>query len=190
MSTVTPPLPPYQRLKAAAWGFAVTALPLAAIGMGQFLIARHTVLVVGGMNPDVDTWAVIEVQQSLAPAYTTIACVVAIYWLVTAALSRGHFLTIKSANATLALSCFAFGCAIAIMSTVPAPARVFESACPYLDLPDTYYDSSHGFGFDVPTACEAFAHNALRKILLGLPGILLAISAILRISLSRYHTRG
>lgn len=187
MSILSSPLPPCQRLKAAAWGFAVTALPLAAIGMGQFLIARHTVLVVGGMNPDVDIWAVAQFRSNLAYAYTIVACVVAIYWLVAAALSRGLFVAIKSANVTLALSCFAFGCAMAIASTVPAPANFLKVTCPYLGFSDTYPRTYPKFGFDVLTACEAFAYTALQILLLGLPALLLALSAILRVSVSRYR---
>ena len=183
MSIAWLPSRSYTRLKEATVGFAVTTLPLAAIEAGQLLIARYTVLVVGGMNPDVDTWAVTQYRGDLTCSYAVVACVVAAYWLLTAGLSRGHFLAVRSANVTLALGCFAFGCAMGIVSSVPEPTIHLKGACPYLDLPDVNLN----FGFDVPTACEAFAHRALQILLLGLPALLLGTSAFLRISKSRYR---
>lgn len=175
--------PFYQRLTEAALGFAVTALPLAVIGTGQFLLARHTVLVVGGLNPDVDTWAVPQFRSSLTYIYALVACLLTTYWLIAAAMSRGQFLAIRSANVTLALSCLAFGCGMAVASAIPAPATFFDVACPYLGFSDTYPK----FGFDAPTACEAFTYTALQTLLLGLPVLLLAMSAILRVYVSRYR---
>lgn len=176
---------PCQRLKEGAFGFAITVVPLAAIGVAQFLFARHTVLVVGGMNPDIDTWVVSQFRRSLLHFYAVVACFVATYWGLAAGLGRGQFLGVRSANVSLALSGLSFACAMAIASAVPAPTRLLKVACPYLDLSDTYPK----FGFDNPSACEAFANAAMPLLLLGLPALLLVTSAILRISVSRCGMR-
>ena len=186
MSTLSSSSPSYRRLTEAALGFAVTALPLAAIGSAQFLLARRTVEVAGGMDPDIDTWAVAQFRSALTSTYAVVTCLVMAYWLLTATLGRGRILAIRSANVTLVLSGSVFGCVMVIASAVRAPTALLKAACPLLRLSDTYPK----FGFDVPTACGAFAYSAfsaLQILLLGLSALLLTTSVILRISLSRYR---
>lgn len=159
---------------------------MAALAYAQFLLAPHTVAVVGGMDPHFDAWAVSAMRSLLAWGYTVIATIIVAYWLRTFTFGRGQFLKVKSANVVLALSGLAFGIAMAIASTVPMPARLFKVACPVLNLPDTMPALPSGtFGFDGQTSCEAFAQGAVPVVLLGLPLILLATNAILRITVSR-----
>lgn len=174
------------RLKRAALGMGITLAPVAALACAQFLLAPRTVAVVGGMDPQVDVWAVSAVRCSLVQGYTVIATTISAYWLLTGTFSRGQFLKVRSANGVLALSGLALGFAMAIASTVPMPARLFKVVCPVLGLPDTIPALPTGtFGFDGQSSCEAFAQGAVPTVLLGLPMILLTTSAILRIVLSR-----
>lgn len=174
------------RFKRAVLGMGLTLVPVAALAYAQFLLAPHTVAVAGGMDPQVDAWAVSAVRSSLAQGYTVIATIIFAYWLLTGTFGKGQFLKIKSANVVLALSGLALGFAMAIASTVPMPARLFKVACPVLGLPDTMAALPSGtFGFDGQTSCEAFAQGAVPIVLLGLPLILFVTSAILRIVLSR-----
>jgi len=133
------------------------------------------------MNPEIDTWAIPQFRGMLISLYAAVIGIVAIYWLLTAALGRGRILVIRSANVTMVLAISFFGCAMAVASAVPAPAMLLKVTCPVLGLSDAFQK----FGFDNPTSCDAFANAALPSLLLGLPALLLAISAILRISASR-----
>lgn len=174
------------RFKRAALGIGITLGPLAALAFAQFLLAPETVAQVGGMDPKVDAWAVSAVRSSLVQGYSVITIIIMAYWLLTGTLGRGQFLKIRSANVALALSGLTFAFAMAIASTVPMPGRLFKVACPVLGLPDTMPAIPRGtFGFDGQTSCEAFANGAVPIVLLGLPLILLATSAILRIVVSR-----
>lgn len=133
------------------------------------------------MDPEIDTWAVSSFRSTLAQAYSVVGSIIFAYWLLTATLSKGRFLKVKSANVALALSGLTFALSMAVASAVPVPGRLFKGVCPILGLPDTL----PGFGFDRQTACEAFASGAVPIVLLGLPLILLAVSAVLRIVVSR-----
>lgn len=175
--------PASTRLRDAGLGLALTVKPLAAIACAQFVLARHTVRVVGGMDPNIDTWAIAQFRSALITFYASVFCIVLTYWLLTAALGRSQILAIKSANVTMVFSGLLFGCAMAVASTVPAPAMLLKVACPILNLSDVYPK----FGFDNRTACEAFANAILPLLLLGVPTLLLAASAIFRISGSRHR---
>ena len=169
------------RFKSAVLGLGITLAPVAALACAQFLFAPHTVASVGGMDPKIDTWAVSSFRSALAEAYSVVGAIIFTYWLLTAMLGKGQFLHIRSANVALALSGLTFALAMAMASAVPVPGRLFKGFCSVLGLPDTL----PGFGFDRQTPCEAFATGAVPIVLLGLPLILLATSAILRIVVSR-----
>ena len=172
-----------QRFKGAAFGLAITLLPIATLACAQFLLAPYTVAVVGRMDPNIDTWAVSSFRGMLAKEYPVVALILAVHWLLVAALGSAQFLRIKSANIALALSGLTFALAMVIASTVPIPARLwlFKAVCPVLGLSDELPE----FGFDGQSPCEAFANGALPIVLLGLPLTLLTTSAILRIIVSR-----
>jgi hypothetical protein len=148
--------PAYDRLKRAAYGFGVTVALLAAIACVQLLVARQTVIEVGGMDPDVNTWAVSYFQSTLIAFYAVVGSFVIAYWLLMATLERGQFLGIRSANVTLALSGVTFTLAMFIASVVRAPAQFLEDVFPFLGLSNT----NAPFGCDTQSSCEAFATTA------------------------------
>ena len=181
-------MPMLQRFKGAAFGMAITLVPIAALACAQFLLAPYTVAVVGRMDPNIDAWAVSSIRNMLARDYPVVALIIAAYWLLVATLGKGQILRIKSANIALALSGLTFALAMVIGSTVPIPARLwlFKAVCPVLGLSDELPTvEPPEFGFDGQSPCEAFAEGAVPIVLLGLPLILLTTSAILRIIVSR-----
>lgn len=171
------------RLKKSTYGLGITLLPLALIGGAQFLFARQIVTATLGIDPDVDAWAVSAFQRHLIAFYGVVASIVMGYWLLTALLCRRQLLGIRGANVTLMLSGAAFAFAILVASTVREPARYIEIACPFLRLSN----EATQFGFDKQSACRAFANTATPLMLLGLPTILLATSAVQRILASRHR---
>lgn len=180
-------MPMLQRFKGAAFGLGITLVPIAALACVQFLLAPYTVAAMGMMDPAIDARAVSSLQRGLVDAYAVIALIIAAYWLLVAALGRGQFLRIKSANVALALSVLTFALAMVIASTVPRTERLFKGACPVFghsdELPTLGPDGT--FGFDGQSSCEAFARGVAPIVLLGLPLILLITSASLRIVMSR-----
>lgn len=169
------------RFKSAALGLGVTLAPVAALACVQFLLASQTVLSVRGVDPMIETWAVSSFRSALAKAYSVVTALIIAYWLFVAMLSRGQFLKVRSANIAFALSGITFGIAMVIASAIPTPEKLFKGACPVLSLPDVHTT----FGFDGQSSCEAFSNVAVPIALLGMPLILLATSAILRVVVSR-----
>jgi hypothetical protein len=186
---IPPPAPsPTQRgnrLKAVALGCGITVAPVFALACVQLLLAPSTVRK-AGFDPTTDGWVVSQYQAVLVSFYAWIVAIVFAYWFLTGALGRGQFLKIRSANVALALSGLTFVFSMAIASIEPVPGRLFKVVCPVLGLPDTMPPLPAGsFSFDGQTPCEVFANGAAPTVLLGLPFVLLATSAILRIVLSR-----
>lgn len=176
------------RFKGAAFGLGITLVPIAALACVHFLLAPYTAATVYDLDPTTAARAASSLRHGIVRAYTVIALIIAAYWLLAAALGRGQVLRIRSANIVLALSVLAFAATIIIVSTVPRPERFFEGACPLLGLPDELPNLSWGdqFAFvDGPSPCENFASSAGIVVFLGLPLILFATSAILRIVGSR-----
>ena len=174
-----------RRGKCAAAGLAITLVPVAALACAQFFSAPHTVIALG-MNPKIDTWAVASLRSALIEGYSVVALIVSSYWLLTAVFGRGQLLKIKSANIALVLSGLTFALAMTIASIVPTLGTFFKHACPLLGLPDTMPPLPAGeYRFDGQTSCEVFATGAAPIVLLGVPLVLLASSAILRIAVSR-----
>lgn len=65
--------------------------------------------------------------------------------------------------------------------------RLFKGSCPVLGLSDELPPQGIDgiYYFDMQSSCEAFAREAEPIVLLGLPLILFATSAIVRIFVSR-----
>ncbi len=174
------------RFKCAFLGMWITLAPVATLACAQLLLAPHTVAAVFKLDPKIDAWAVSALRSSLVEAYSIIATILIVCWLLTATLSRGQFLKIKSANVALVLAGVTFAFEMAIVSMVQTPARLLKAACPFFGLPDTMPALPPGmFRFDGQTPCEAFAIGAVPKLLPGLPLTLLTTSVILRIVVSR-----
>lgn len=177
-----------QRFKDAAFGVGITLVPIAALACVQFLLAPYTAAAVYDLDPTTAARAASSLRHGVVRNYTVIALIIAAYWLLAAALGRGQVLRIRSANIVLSLSVLAFAVAMVIVSTVRRPERFFEVACPLFGYPDEWPTLSSGeiFAFDDrPSPCEGFASAAAFIVLLGLPLILFATSAILRIVGSR-----
>lgn len=176
------------RFNQALIGLSITLVPLALLALAQYQFVPYMVSFVGGLDPKIDAWAVSDVRSALVSGYSIIVVVVAAYWLLVAALCKGQFLRIRSANTGMMLSGATFTFAMAVASTVPMPGRLLKASCPIVGLPDTMPDLPAGVvRFDGYTPCEAFTNSAVPIILLGLPLILLIMSAIVRIVMSRRH---
>lgn len=181
-------MPMLQRFKGAAFGLGITLVPIAALACVHFLLAPYTVATVYNADQEIEARLVSTLRHGIVRAYTVIALIIAAYWSLAAALGRGQVLRIRSANIVLALSVLAFAVMVVIVSTVRRPERFFEGACPPFGLADELPALSSGdtFAFvDGPSPCESFASAAASTVLLGLPLILFATSAILRIVSSR-----
>lgn len=173
------------RLKSAAIGFGVTLATIAILAGAQFLLAPHTVAVVGRMDPEIDAWAVSQLRWQLTEFYTTVIAMMTIYWLLGTLAGRGQLLRVRSANVTLALSGAIFALAMAVATFIQVP-EAFKGACPVLGISDTFSPLPEGvFGFDRQTPCEISLRRAVPSLLFGLPIILLIASAFLRIFGSR-----
>ena len=173
------------RFKSAAIGFGVTFAAVATVAGAQFLLARHTVAIVGRMDPETNTWAVSQLRGHLAEFHVIVVAIVATYWLLVALAGRGQLLQVRSANFALALSGLIFASAMVVSSFVQVP-EAFRVACPVFGVSDTFPPLPEGvFGFDRQTPCERFLRRAVPSILLGLPVILLISSAVLRVFGSR-----
>jgi hypothetical protein len=184
--SATAPIPTQrgERLKRVALGSGLTVTAVLAVGGVQLLLAPTTVRI-AGFDPTTDGWVVSQYRAMLVSFYAWVVAIVFAYWLLAGTLGGGQFLKIKSANITLALSGLTFALAMVIGSVVRTPA-LFEAVCPILGIPNTMPPLPPGqFRFDGETPCEAFANLAAPTVLLGLPSILLLVSAILRIALSR-----
>jgi hypothetical protein len=168
------------RLKGAAIGFGVSVAPILAIASAQILLAPNIVEAIGGFE-GIEAWVVSTYRGHLLSFYPWIVLIVFVYWMLVLALGRGRIIAVKSANLALGGSILAFAIAMVIVSVVPVPSQLFKWACPIAGLADTY----SGFGFDVPTPCEAVLNRAAPTVLLGLPLVLLVASAIMRIVVSR-----
>ena len=185
MSTVRCAPQETSRFKGAAIGFGVTLVWIAALAGAQFLLAPHTVAVVGGMDPEIDAWVVTQLRAQLAETYAIIALILSAYWVLSAVFGGSQFLGIKSANVVLVLSGLVFASAIAVTSFVRVP-EAFKGACSIFGVSDTFPPPTAGYArFDGLTPCETFLYPVVPSILLGLPVILLVVSAILRIVGSR-----
>ena len=185
MATVHDPPAKHLRLKSAAIGFGVTLATIAALAGAQFSLAPHTVAVVGRMDPEIDAWAVSQLRWQLGKFYAMVTAMLAIYWSLVAVAARGRLLRIKSANVTLALSGLIFALAMAVATFVQVP-EAFKGACQVLGVSDTFPPLQEGvFGFDRQTPCETFLRRTVPSVLLGLPIIMLVISAVLQIFGSR-----
>lgn len=173
------------RFKSAVIGFGLTTTAVAALAGAQFLLAPHTVTVVGRMDPEVDAWAVSQLRGHLAAFHAIVIAILAIYWSLSAISGKGQVLRIRSANFALAFSGLIFALAMVVSSFVQVPES-FRVACPVLGIADTFPPLGDGvFGFDRQTPCETFLQRAVPSMLLGLPTILLISSAVLRIVGSR-----
>ncbi|MBC7945297.1 MAG: hypothetical protein H7X91_08565 [Burkholderiales bacterium] len=116
----------------------------------------------------------------IAIFYAIVATLVVAYWLIAALLSRGEFLTIRTANVTLAIGILVFVFAMIVGSIVRAPARLLEGACPSFGISRTY-----PLGFDTQSPCEVFANQGSAMLAYGLPLILLIVSLLQRVVASR-----
>lgn len=172
------------RFKSATLGICVTLAPLLAIACTQ-LVLSPSIVERAGFDPPSDSWAVFQYRQVLLSSYAWIAAIVVAYWMAALTLGRGEILLIKNANLTLAGAVFTFASAMIAASLVPQTSELFKWACPILGLSDTYTR----FGFDIPTRCESFTSKTTPTVLLGLPLLLLAVSALLRVVGSRRQCR-
>ena len=186
-------MPMLPRFKGAAFGLGITLVPIAALACVQFLLAPYTAATVYDLDPTTAAPVASSLRHGIVRAYTVIALIIAAYWLLAAALGRGQVLRIRSANIVLALSVLAFAVMVVILSTVRRPERFFEGACPLFGHSDELPTLSSGdtFAFvDGPSPCKNFASAVAFIVLLGLPLILFATSAILRIIVSRRRDAG
>jgi hypothetical protein len=174
-------MPMLQHFKGAAFGLGITLIPVAGLACVQYLLAPYTAATVYDLDPTTAARAASSLRHGVVRNYSVIALIIAAHWLLAAALGRGQVLRIKSANIVLTISVLAFAVLVVIVSTVPRPERLFKGACPLLGLSD----ETPTFGLDGQSSCEAFANGAAPIVLLGLPLILLTVSAILRIVVSR-----
>jgi hypothetical protein len=179
-------MPMLQRFKGAALGLGITLLPIAALACGHFLLAPYTAATVYDLDPTTEARAASSLRHGIVRAYIVIALIMAAYWMLAAALGRGQVLRIRSANIVLALSILTFAFTVVVLSTVQRPERFFEGACPLLGLSKEPFTLNGTFYFiDGPPPCENFASSAGTVVFLGMPLILFATSAILRIVGSR-----
>lgn len=89
------------RFKSAAFGLGITLAPIAVLAFAQVLLAPHTVVAVGRMDPEIDTWAVSAFRSDLLEGYSVVASILAAYWLLTTTPGRGRFLEIKKRQYSL-----------------------------------------------------------------------------------------
>lgn len=173
-------------LKQAVIGTGITLAAVTAIAAIQILYVPHTLATMGNLDPSRHDWAVSAIQRDFAKNYSLIFFIIIVYWSLMAVFGKGQFLKIRISNTVLVISCIAFAIAIASASTVPGAERLFKGACPILFLADSSPELPSGiFGFDRKTECEAFANKAVPIVLLGTPLLLLLISGVQRIVISR-----
>ncbi len=173
-----------KRSKAAALGFVLSVTPLIGFACVQILLAP-SIVANAGFNPETEVWAVAAYRKQLFLGYAWVVTAVFSYWMAVWAWGRGYILKSRWANLTLSAAVFAFGLAMVTGIVVPVPATLFEWACPSLGLSEAHPK----FGFDVSTPCEAFASKAAPTALLGLPLLLLTVSALTRVMGSRRSWR-
>lgn len=184
MLTLRVPTGQSSRIKRAGLGLGVTLMPIAALATAQYVIAPYSVAINLGNDPELNARAVSDLRRSLAHLYSVVALVLAIYWLLTAFLGGIQLLKIKSANVVLALSVVTFASGIGVVSFFQVP-DAFRGSCPILGLPDKIHHPAGTFVFDGQSPCDAFLRLSVASLILGLPLILLAASAFLRILGSR-----
>ena len=173
-----------KRIKNSALGMVVTLIPVFAIAVAQYTLAPKIVATLYRIDPRMETWIVPAYRASLVKGYPAVVLIIVLYWLLAMAFGKGPFLKIRSANVLLAFSWFSFAIAMIIASTVAVPGTLFRGACALFELDKT----TPVFGLDdVKSECDAFTDTAAVVILLGLPLVLLVLSAALRIAISRSH---
>jgi hypothetical protein len=171
------------RLKAAAIGFGITIAPVGVLAAAQFAFLPQMAGAIEGLDSNEQAWAVSVLRRDWLAFHAAAAALVAIYWLLTAALGRGQLLQLRAANVTLALFVFALVTLAAYGSFIQWPGQI-KGVCPFLGISDT----DAPFGFDAQSSCDTFsyaAHPIIVLALLGLSVVLLAASVILRIVSSR-----
>jgi type IV secretory pathway TrbD component len=170
------------RFRQATIGFAVTLAPLSLLAGLQFLFAPRILMVAWEIDPTIEHWAVSSFRNNLIESYAYPVSLVIFYWLLAATIGKGAFLWIRSANLTLALSILSFALAVALASVAPPP---FNAVCSFLGISQTDWPP----GFDTQSSCERYSWMAAMSLAVVLPALLIAISAALRIFVSRRRSR-
>jgi hypothetical protein len=175
-----------KRAQAASIGFCFTVVPLItalAIYWALVPIIHGSIKYLDGNERDFryvalwSDWLIISIF---------IASGSAVYWGLAATLGRSHFLSIKSANITLALSFAVYGLGSLIRS-IFTEATAGKVICSILGLSDGNYRPS---GFDDRGPCAAFLDeaNLMTGLAFALTAIFLLVTSLtLRIIFSHLH---
>ncbi len=174
------------RLKAATLGFCVTVAPLTIVALAQFVLMPTTVAASEKLDSNEQALAVASLRMAWLALHSTVAAIIAVYWVLAAFFGRGELLKMRAANATLGLCVVAYLAIILYYIFVPWPDGL-KTVCPILDIPDS---DAPRFGFDTPSSCEAFVYAANGTIAAALLGLIvpLTVSLIIRIYASRRAT--
>ena len=172
------------RPKAAAFGFAVTVAPIAAVAAAQFALIPHIIGAIEGLDSGEQIRAVSILRRDWLTFHAAAGALVALYWVLAAAFAKRQLLRSRAANVTLALFVFSLVAFAVYGSSIQWPDEL-KGLCPLLNIPDTY---PNPFGFDAQSSCDVFVQRIHMIIILGLLGFAVALllaSAVLRIVSSR-----
>lgn len=176
-------------IRARDWatGLGVTSAPFFVLVVAQYLMVPQFVARIGGLGLHEQALAIAALRNDWLILHTWAAVLLAVYWLLAAALAGERFLRIKRANIVLALSVALYAFATLFASIVPNQILI-DYACPMLGISD----ADAGYGFDVQSSCQIFSQKAYFLMVFGLIGLallLLSASIVQRVSLSRLPNR-
>ena len=177
-----PEKPTEHRLKQAIIGLLITLLPLLLVAGLHLSFLPKILISTYGLGPEEARWAVSEFWDDYAASHAYPLSLVILHWVLSAAIGRGDFLKVRSANLALALSIVSFALAVLLASVAPPP---FNTICSILGISQTDWP----FGFDTQSSCERYSWVAAGSLAVVLPAPLIAASAVLRILISRRRWR-
>jgi hypothetical protein len=170
------------RLKQAIIGVSITLLPLLVLAGSHLSLLQKILIETYGLDPEEARWAVSEFWHEYAASHAYPMSLLILHWIISAAIGRGDFLKVRSANLALALSIISFALAVFLASVSPPP---FNAVCSILGISRTDWP----FGFDTQSSCERYSWIAAGTLAVVLPALLIAASAFLRILISRRRWR-
>ncbi|MBB3033135.1 hypothetical protein [Alteriqipengyuania lutimaris] len=171
-----------RRLRQAIIGCSVTLLPLLLVAGLHLSFLPKILVATYGLDREQARWAVSEFWHEYAASHAFPLSLVILHWVLSAAMGRGDLLKVRSANLTLALSIISFAFAVLLASVAPPP---FNEVCAILGISQTDWP----FGFDTQSSCERYSLLAAGSLAVVLPPVLIAVSAVLRILISRRRWR-
>ena len=171
-----------RRFKQAIIGSLITLIPLLLVAALHLSFLPNILIETYGLDPKEARWAVSVFWHDYAASHAYPLSLVILHWVLSAAIGRGDFLKVRSANLLLAFSIISYALAVLLASLAPPP---YGTVCSILGISQTDWP----FGFDTQSSCESYSWIAAGSLAVVLPALLIAASAALRIFISRRRWR-